>query len=104
MNNIPIFTAVNGMATLILKEIPICGRAYVLLRSVWNGQTAALLEECAQFCRMAGAQEVFASDETKELPAEPAYDVLELSLHRDSLPLPAKPVELVPLGQENASS
>lgn len=103
MNNIPIFTAVNGMATLILKEVPVCGRAYVMLRSVWNGKTAALLEECAQFCRAVGAEEIFACDDGNELPAEAAYEVVELSISKDALPKPQKPVELVPLRQDNSA-
>ena len=56
MKNIPLFTSSYGLATLILKEISWNGRAYVLIRSVWNDQTAALLEECRGFCRAAGAE------------------------------------------------
>ena len=56
MKNIPMFTSAYGIATLILREIPWSGSAYVLVRSVWNDQTAALLEECRGFCRAVGAK------------------------------------------------
>lgn len=102
MNNIPMFTGANGMATLILREIPLCGRAYVLIRSVWNDRTEALLEECAQFCRAAGAREIYVSDGRNALPAEPAHTVLELSVEKSALPLPEHPVPLVPLSKENS--
>ena len=45
MKNIPIFTAVNGTASLILQEIPISGKAYVILRSVWTTAEALLTPE-----------------------------------------------------------
>jgi GNAT superfamily N-acetyltransferase len=104
MRNIPMFTAANGMASLILREIPYSGRAYVMVRSVWNGQTAALLQECADFCRAAGAREVFASDGVQELPAEHAYDILQLTLERAALPVQERPVELEPVSEENGGA
>ena len=58
MQNIPMFTGVHGMATLILKEIPVSGMAYVLVRSVWKDDLAGLLAECRDFCRAAGAEVV----------------------------------------------
>lgn len=103
MQNIPIFTAEHGLASLILREIPYSGRAYVMVRSVWKGRTQALLEECRQFCCAAGAQEVFASWDLEDLPARHAYDVLELSRPREGLPLPAEPVEPEPLSEANAA-
>ena len=49
MQNIPIFTSVHGTATLILKEIPVSGLAYVLVRSVWDGDLEGLAAEGAAF-------------------------------------------------------
>lgn len=103
MQNIPIFTAEHGLASLILREIPYSGSAYVMLRAVWNGQTAALLAECRQFCLAAGAETVFASQERAELPARHAYDILELSRPRAGLPLPDRQVALEPLTENNAA-
>ena len=37
MNNIPVFTGQGGTATLILREIPVSQRAYILLRTVLPG-------------------------------------------------------------------
>ncbi len=102
MRNIPIFTAEHGLASLILREIPYSGSAYVILRAVWNRQTAALLAECRQFCQAAGAEAVFASQEQTELPAQHGYDILELSRPRAGLPLPQEPVELEHLCEDNA--
>ena len=81
MKNIPVFTAVNGTASVILQEIPYSGKAYILIRSVWT-TAAALLEECCQFCRMAGAEQVFTCEKA-------------------ALPQPRRPVVLEPLTPEN---
>lgn len=104
MRNIPIFTAEHGLASLILREIPYSGRAYVLLRAVWNGETAALLEECGQFCRAAGAADVYASQDLEPLPAAHAYDVLELSCAKSALPPLESPVDLEPLTADNGGA
>lgn len=60
MKDIPLFTGTHGMATLILREIPYRGEAYVHLRAVFDSQEA-LLRECAGFCRMAGAARTYVS-------------------------------------------
>lgn len=100
MKNIPVFTAAAGVATLILAEIPHKQIAYILIRSVWT-DAAALLEECSRFCRMAGAETVYASWEDRTLPGEPAYDMLSMTCRKADLPAPAAPVELVALTPEN---
>ena len=61
MNNIPIFTTDWGVASLILKEIPYKQIAYVKVQDVQPGHIRELCEECAQFCRAAGAEAVIAS-------------------------------------------
>ena len=91
------------MASLILKEIPYSGAAYVLVRSVWNGQTAALLEECASFCRAAGAERVYASDGKNDLPSMHAYDMVLLTMRREDLPELANPIELEPVSTQNGA-
>ncbi len=58
MRDIPVFTVPSGMATLILREIPPRGEAFVLLRGVFTTQEE-LLGECAAFCRAAGAERVY---------------------------------------------
>lgn len=103
MQNIPMFTGVHGMATLILKEIPASGLAYVLVRSVWKDNLAGLLAESRDFCRAAGAETVYGSWDCRNLPAEHAYDVWELALDRDRLPEPSEDVVLTPLTARNGS-
>lgn len=64
MKDIPMFTTPYGVASLILKEIPHRGQAYIRIRSVED--TDLLLEECITFCRMAGAETVYAAGEGLE--------------------------------------
>lgn len=100
MKDIPMFTGQHGLASLVLKEVAVTGRAYVLVRAVWNGQTAAFLQECRQFCRAVGAKAVYASYELEELPAVHAYDMLAMEVKKADLPV-GRPVELEPLTTEN---
>lgn len=103
MKNIPLFTSAYGIATLILREIPWNGCAYVLIRSVWNGQAAALLEECRGFCRAVGAEQIFAAYDTEELPAEHAYDMILMTRPKAGLP-EGNQLELEPLTRENSEA
>lgn len=59
MKDFPVFTTENGVASLVLKEIPYRGEAYILLRDTRNPE--ALLKECVDFCRVCGARKVYAS-------------------------------------------
>ncbi len=83
MKDIPLFTTENGIASLGLQEIPYTGRAYIHIR--WALDTAGLVDECAGFCRMAGAERVFAAGEN--LTAYPLYTrVLEMRCSRERIP------------------
>lgn len=66
MRDIPMFTTDYGIATLALGEIPYRKEAYVTLRTVGEGQLEALLQECVTFCRMAGAEKIYARGEGLE--------------------------------------
>lgn len=104
MKNIPVFTAAGGTATLILREIPRCGRAYVILQTHTLGMELQQVQDCVQFCRMAGATEVYAScaDGTiLDLPH--SHDMLRLSLQRSLLPRTEPPVRLGALSPETQS-
>ena len=59
MKNIPIFDTENGVATLILREIPYTRKAYVRLQSVSDFEK--MVEECRAFCRMCGADKIYAT-------------------------------------------
>ena len=48
-----------GIASLVLKEIPYKGIAYIIFREVWDAEK--LLAECVSFCRMCGAEVIFAT-------------------------------------------
>ncbi len=64
MKDIPMFTTENGVATLVLKEIPTRGDAYIILRS--SAEPEKLLEECVSFCRACGADHIFGKGEGLE--------------------------------------
>lgn len=60
MKDIPVFSCPDGIATLILREVPFRGEGYILVRGVF-GTLEGLLAECAGFCRAAGAERLFAA-------------------------------------------
>ena len=59
MKDFPVFTTEYGVASLFLKEIPYKEKAYIVIQS--SEQPEELLKECISFCRICGAEEVFAS-------------------------------------------
>ena len=101
MKNIPVFTAAGGTATLILRELPKSGRAYIILQTYSPGMKEAQARECAAFCRMAGAAEVYVSCADGTALALPhSHDMLQLSLPRDRLAAPQREICLTPLGTQ----
>lgn len=85
MKDIPIFTASNGIASLILREIPHRGEGYVLVRAVFT-DLEALLRECAGFCRAAGAKKVYFSGNA-DFTGYPVYaQLIERQVPRSALP------------------
>ena len=61
MRDFPIFTTEYGVSSLTLKEIPYKKQAYIHIRQVQEGYFREHLEECVSFCRMCGAEAVFAA-------------------------------------------
>lgn len=59
MRDFPMFDTEFGIASLVLKEIPYKGIAYIILREVWDPEN--LLKECVSFCRMCGAEIICAA-------------------------------------------
>lgn len=99
MRNIPFFTTENGVATLILKEIPYSGAGYILVHSA--NRTEALLAECAGMLRACGANRIFAQGE--KLPNLPIHaSIWKMTVKKTQLP-PAE-AALVPLTKENGES
>ena len=60
MRDFPVFTTEYGVSSLTLKEIPYKKQAYVHIRDVQEAFFAEHLAECVSFCRMCGAERVFA--------------------------------------------
>lgn len=66
MRDIPMFSTEFGVASLVLGEVPYRQEAYVTVRTVLDGKLDELLAECATFCRMAGAEKIYAKVEGLE--------------------------------------
>ena len=58
MKDFPMFTTDFGVASLILKEVPYRGIAYLIIQD--TQQPEQLLQECISFCRICGAEKIFA--------------------------------------------
>ncbi|MBR5021827.1 MAG: GNAT family N-acetyltransferase [Oscillospiraceae bacterium] len=59
MRDFPVFTTENGAASLVLREIPYRGVAYITLQDTQNPKE--LLAECVDFCKIAGAEKIYAT-------------------------------------------
>lgn len=59
MRDFPIFTTENGVGSITLKEVPYKGIAYIKIQS--SQQPEAFLQECIDFCKMTGAEKIYAS-------------------------------------------
>ena len=73
MKDFPVFTTEYGVASLILREIPYQGIAYVFIRDSLDPEK--LLEECVSFCRMCGAETILAKGHDY-LEKYPLYAIL----------------------------
>ena len=59
MKDFPMFTTEYGVASLFMKEIPYKEKAYIVIHA--TEQPEELLKECVSFCRICGAEQVYAS-------------------------------------------
>ena len=59
MKDLPVFTTENGVASLTLREIPTQGCAYIKMQA--SEMPERLLADSVAFCRMVGAQKIYAS-------------------------------------------
>lgn len=62
MRDFPMFSTENGVGSLVLKEIPYNGTAYITIYS--SSFPTEFLKECVDFCRVVGAEHVFATGHT----------------------------------------
>ena len=72
MRDFQIFTTEYGVSSLILKEIPYRNEAYIRIRDVQEDFFEEHLQECVSFCRMCGAERIFAEGNGK-LESYPLY-------------------------------
>jgi len=83
VKDIPVFTTEYGAASLILREIPYQQTAYVRLQSSQEPQK--LLEECIGFCRVVGAQRIYAQGD-RCLESYPFHTaILRMACDRETL-------------------
>ena len=101
VRDFPIFTTDYGVASLVLKEIPYKKEAYICIRDVQPEGVEELLKECVGFCRMAGAEQIYASGHDL-LEAYPHYTtVVEMcaSLNPD----PTEMAQLFPVTEQTVA-
>lgn len=77
MKDIPIFTTENGVASIILKEVPYRKTAYIRLQSSLNPE--GLLSDCVGFCRVCGAEKILAEAALLPDGYPDAVTILEMS-------------------------
>lgn len=78
MRDFPIFTTEYGVSSLRLKEIPYKKAAYIRIRDVQADFFSEHMAECVSFCRMCGAEHIFAAGH-EALEKHPLYTaVLEM--------------------------
>ena len=59
MRDFPVFTTENGVGSLVLREIPYSGIAYVTVHD--SSFPTVFIKECLEFCRVVGAAQVYAT-------------------------------------------
>jgi len=101
MRDFPIFTTEYGVSSLVLKEIPYKNTAYIRIRDVQEDFFAENLAECVSFCRMCGAEAVFAAGHEK-LEVYPLYTSV-LEMRGQAMPEPEKIKSLFPVTEETVS-
>lgn len=93
MKDFPVFTTENGVASLVLKEIPYQRTAYIILRD--SLEPEKLVAECAEFCRACGAERIYATGH-EFLKKYPFYTAMWM-LSRDRARLPDTDAALFPV-------
>ena len=84
MKDLSAFTTENGVASIVLQEIPYTQRAYVIVRD--TAAPEAFIRECGDFCRAAGAEQVYATGH-EVLTAFPFHTAIwEMSCKTADLP------------------
>ena len=98
MRDFPIFTTEYGVSSLVLKEIPYRKEAYIRIRDVQEDFFTEHLDECVAFCRMCGAQRIFAEGNGK-LAQYPIFTSV-LQMRGRARPAEEKMASLFPVTEE----
>lgn len=101
MKDFPMFPTEYGVVSLILKEIPYRGEAYIRLRQVQPGCLEELLGVCSRFARMAGADRIYASH-WKGIERYPLHTAV-LELRRGSGEAQQSTASLFPVTADSAA-
>ena len=96
MRDFPFFNTEYGVASLVLKEIPYQGAAFIILRDA--SEPEKLLAECVDFCRVCGAERIYATGH-EMLEQYPFYTAMWL-MRCEASALPDTDASLFPV-QEN---
>ena len=89
MKDFPVFPTQHGAASLILKEIPYRGEAYIQIQSTQEPE--ALLEECIHLCVACGAERVYAAGHNILETSYPLHTSIyrmtgTIQLHEEEIP------------------
>ena len=98
MRDFPFFTTEYGVSSLILKEIPYHRQAYIHIRDVSEDFFAEHLAECVSFCKICGAQRIFAAGHEK-LEQYPLYTAVYRMCGK-ACPDPEKMASLFPVTEQ----
>ena len=84
MRDIPLFTTSNGVASLYFKKIPFTKEAFIHIRDSLTCEN--LLAECIDFCRMAGAEYIYAAGDEMLTKYPEACSILRYCVQCTDLP------------------
>lgn len=100
MRDFPFFSTEYGVASITLREIPYTRQGYIWVQTVQKGSLLCHLKECAQFCRAAGAERVFAANHPGLKQFKSYFTLLRMEGENKAAALEPE-VFLVPVGAEN---
>jgi len=98
MRDFPIFTTEYGVSSLVLREIPYRKEAYIRIRDVQEEFFGEHLAECISFCRICGAERIFAEGNRK-LEAYP-WDTAVYRMQGRACPAEEKTASLFPVTEQ----
>ena len=84
MRDFPLFTTEYGVGSLVLKEIPYRGTAYITIRD--SAQPEKFLTECIDFCKAVGAQSIYATGSEYLTEYQHYTSVIQMSASWDMIP------------------